>query len=271
MIDGNPRVRYDKKRRKLCRFSVSNEVSVTRKGEIIISKFCEKCGTLLKADDRFCAGCGAPQQSERTVFQSQYTDLDQKTVVQSETESYHYDTNYAGSNYTHEEPMIAYHMGPGGRMKWFKFIIYVQLFLAALSCLGTIGLCASEISDLNTVLDYYSYDSMSSLLRRCIVLDVVYILVNIALAAFAIFVRFRLAKFRLNSPMLYLAFLSVSAGATLIYSILYNVICAQINNWFGYTIIEYFIASTFSSVVVSVVMIVVNHIYFRNRKELFIN
>ena len=252
------------------RFHVCNNVSITWKGEILISKFCERCGTQLKADDKFCSGCGAPQQSERTVFQSQYHELDQKTVVQSDM-PYHYDTNYAGSNYTHEEPMLAYHMGPGGRMKWFKFIIYVQLVLAALSCLSTIGLCASEISELNAVLDDHFYDSLSGLLRRCIILDVVFILVNFALAAFAIFVRFRLARFRLNSPMLYLVFLSVSAGATLIYDILYNVICAQINNWFGYTLIEYFIATTFFSMVLSIVMIIVNHIYFKNRKDLFIN
>lgn len=231
----------------------------------------------------FCAGCGAPQaqqtESEKTVFQPQYDDLDQKTVIQQDySNNYNYDANYGANSsyappgYMPEETLSPYHMGPNGQMMWFKFVIYVQLFLSALSCLGTIVICAGEISDLNSVLSYYSYYSdLNDMLRSCITLDTVFIVVNVALAVLAIFVRFRLAKFRQNGPMLYLLYLAVTAATSLIYAIIYNVICAQINSWFGYALIEYSIATTITSVITSVVMIVLNHIYFQKRRELFIN
>lgn len=164
-------------------------------------------------------------------------------------------------------------MGKGGRMKWFKFVIYVQLFLAALASLGTAGLFAVEINDLNSVLDYYGlyYSELVTPIKNCITLDTVCIVVQVILAVFAIFVRFRLAKFRANGPSLYLTFLTATTVANLARTIVYVILCGQINAAMGYDAIPVDIAANISSLITSVALIILNRTYFRKRKELFIN
>lgn len=140
-------------------------------------------------------------------------------------------------------------------MKWFKFIIYVQLFLSALGnlILG-IGLLAGTAYGEYSGLVY----AVAPALRA---VDVVIGLALLALAAAAIVVRQRLARYRAGAPRLYLLLLAVSLGVSLVYLLAGSAVVGEL----------LLSASTLASLAGSGVMLPVNRIYFRKREGLFAN
>ena len=147
-------------------------------------------------------------------------------------------------------------------MKWFKFIIYFQLFancvLNAINAITTFtGSQYQGIADM-----VYSYvDGLQAV-------DTVYGVLLLAVAAFAIVVRFRLAKFCTNGPTLYYILL----GAQLAISVIYLIgVSAVVSNSM---IADYYqpdYTSVISNVVTTGVMLTCNIIYFKKRMHLFVN
>ena len=153
---------------------------------------------------------------------------------------------------------------PDGRvigMNWFKFIIYVQLFLsAALTAFTGISMIAGmhygELAD--TVYRFFS--SLKGL-------DITFGIIFIAMAGFAIYARMRLARFKQNGPKMYILY----CVASIVLSIAYVGIGFAIISGKTGIAINVVNPSHLVSILTSIVMVIVNSIYFKNRKHLFVN
>lgn len=165
------------------------------------------------------------------------------------TGQYNYGTGYGNNGF---QPQLG--------MKWFKFIIWVQLFLSALGSFGSgILLASGQSYDLlgeegTSALVYAIYSGLR-------ISDLVFGIAFIALAAFSIFVRFRLARFRADGPMLYLASLICEVVVTVLYAIATSMFLGEF----------VFNGSDITTIVTNIVLIILNTIYFKKRKHLFVN
>ena len=150
-------------------------------------------------------------------------------------------------------------------MKWFKFLIYFALFAGALINVvyglnyvnGNIYFVQSN-GQVNAELIYGAHGSDLK------TLDMIYGLLLVAIAAFGIFTRFMLSKYKKIGPMC----VYVLYGAGVVVSLLYNVGLTLV------TVLEFsqiFTPSTIVSMVVSVLMVALNYTYFNKRKDLFVN
>ena len=140
-------------------------------------------------------------------------------------------------------------------MKWYKFVIYVQLFLTALLNIGSaVSFFSGAQYEGNVDAVYATFSGMKTL-------DMLMGAASIAVAVFCVIVRQKLADFKKEGPGWYLILLGVSAAASLLYLIAGS-------NITGVNLMD---SSSISSIAVSVVLIVVNKSYFDKRKELFVN
>ncbi len=144
-------------------------------------------------------------------------------------------------------------------MKWYKFLIYFSLFASAVLNLisGVQMLTGSAYGD-DAELVYAFFDGLKTL-------DVFMGLAMLALAALAIYTRFRLSGFCKNGPKMVMVLYAVDAALQLIYIIGVNAILpSAVSGSIDMT-------STITGIAVSAVMIWVNKIYFDKRASLFQN
>ena len=149
-------------------------------------------------------------------------------------------------------------------MKWFKFIIYFQLFASALLNLlsGISTLTGGQYgSSGDAEMVYTAFSGLKTL-------DVLYGVCAIALAAGDIFVRMRLAGYRANAPKLYLGVLAAAVVLSLIYIIGVFVILGE---WADIIDLTAVVSQYTSQLFVSIIMIGANHVYFKKRAHLFVN
>lgn len=153
-------------------------------------------------------------------------------------------------------------------MKWFKFVIYFQLFASCvLSVINGVGL-------LNGV----NYGGMmDQLYEKCPTLkdaDSFYAIASFLMAGFALVVRFRLAGYHRDGPVLYLVMLVANVVVVGIYALMIDgvgsVTIGSGFPYYDYTVFEFDAwPSVISSFVSSGVLFVCNAIYFGKRSELF--
>lgn len=145
-------------------------------------------------------------------------------------------------------------------MKWYKFLIYFGLFAGAvLNCifafLQITGLVYGTDGGYSIAeYIYYFYPAMRFL-------DIVYGILLIALAALQVFTRFRLSGFKTNGPKLVITIYASGNAISILYSIIASVICGN----------PIFNTITVASIIISVVMIILNKVYFDKRKDMFVN
>ena len=174
--------------------------------------FCKNCGTKLPENAAFCTVCGAPVEDAAPL------------------------------------PADPATMPPNSHpMKWHKFLIYFQLFVAAiLNALNGVQYFAGLFSD---------PDGFGPWSAVYIFYGVAYVVT----AVLAIYVRFRLAGFRQNGPKVYMIFLGVNVALQVL-----NLI-----NAFGTDI--YSLSSAVSSLLTIAIMMILTNIYYKKRAELFVN
>lgn len=174
--------------------------------------FCKKCGTEFPDDILYCPVCG--------------------TAV-NDTDNVPYEVRKS--------------LEPAHPMKWHKFLIYFQLFAAAIiNAVNAVGYFAGLFSDPD------GFGAWSA----------IYIFYGVAYAVtavLAIYVRFRLAGFRQNGPKVYMIFLGVNVALQVL-----NLI-----NAFGTDI--YSLSSAVSSLLTIAIMMILTNIYYKKRAELFVN
>lgn len=174
--------------------------------------YCKNCGTKLPENAIFCTVCGEPVDNAAPLPADPAT-LPQNTYP----------------------------------MKWHKFLIYFQLFAAALISLYNAVECFRTV-----FLGLGFFDPWNVVYAIAGVICVV-------LAVWAIYVRFRLAGFRKNGPKMYILFLAINC----VFQVLNLVIV------FGGDIST--TSSAIGSVGAGVLMLVLTNIYYKKRAELFVN
>ena len=144
---------------------------------------------------------------------------------------------------------------PQRGMKWFKFIIYFQLWAGMLVNLVTAGkYFTGAYYEGNAEMVYCVFPALQPL-------DIVMGVVCLALAVYAVVVQRALAKFRAKGPMMYYLMYIVNTAATVLYLLIGSIIIGQ----------SAFTAEVAGSIIGSLVMLFVNIPYFNNRKHLFVN
>ena len=152
--------------------------------------------------------------------------------------------------------------------KWFKFIIYVQLFLWALWDVGQAvafftGTHYGEGST-GAALIYGFFGNLKTL-------DVVMGICILVLAGMSIVVRQKLAHFEKAGTKWYLMLQAATLVLNIVYAVaLYGLVYAEVQEAAG-DMLPILWSSVGTSVTSSIFWLVVNKIYFDNRKEYFVD
>ena len=212
--------------------------------------YCRFCGTKIPDNVKFCPECGAnlaPASAPSAAPE------ESAPAVPMAPE------NAAAPAMPHGTPDPATAIGviatPQRGMKWFKFIIYFQLW-------------AGMLVNLVTAVKYFTgayYEGSAEMVYTFFPalqpLDIVMGVFCLALAVYAVVVQRALAKFRTKGPMMYYLMYIVSTASTVLYLLIGSLIIGQ----------SAFTAETAGSFTGSLFMIFINIPYFNNRKHLFVN
>lgn len=218
-------------------------------------RYCRNCGTVIKVGDVFCGNCGTKVNVEQPKNFC-------RTCGANNSINAAFCKN-CGAQFQYMNPQTGYVYSPQLpqtlSMGWYKFIIYFQLWAAMVVGIGNgiMYLTGMIYYTMRTSPEFiYNYWGMSLKIA-----DVVYGVVLLLLAAFAVVTRQMLAKFKKSGPMLYYIYLILQLCVSLLYVIITCIIAQTVA-------IE---PSSVSSIVISITMIIVNVIYFKKRKHLFVN
>lgn len=140
------------------------------------------------------------------------------------------------------------------RMGWYNFLIYFALWLgSALNLWNGIQTATVLVYGDNAAIIYGYLPSLR-------IVDILYGIFLLLCAAFGIYTRFMLAQYRKIGPTcLYVLYAAVTV-MPLVYTALVGAILGA----------NVFDADTLSSAAVRAAMLVVNILYFRKRKDLFV-
>lgn len=182
---------------------------------------CPACGTALGPQDHHCPNCGAIPPAMQP------------------------DSGTAAPRVEHP-------------MKWFKFIIYFQLFFSALTnVISGVGYLTGNIYATQGL----TGDQVYSVLPGLRPVDLIMGAALIVLAVLAIVVRQKLAHYSQGAPAQYLLLL----GANVVVPILYMAVASVV---LGELLMD---ATTVGSLVGNLIMIGINKVYFDKRAELFVS
>ena len=187
--------------------------------------FCQSCGKEIPNDSKFCPHSVATQSTFQNWFQS---------------------------NMNFDQPFTVANDLP---MNWYKFLIYVALFLGAIANVftGFQMLTGGHYEGMSSWV-YLYYPSLKTL-------DMVIGIASIGLAVFAIVVRQKLANYQSDGPKMLMILYVGSVLISVIYLIMVmGIVGGDIDS-----------STMIPSLAVSVVMIIVNKIYFDKRQHLFVN
>lgn len=216
--------------------------------------YCNNCGNQIPEGQNVCNVCGAVSGMGNQQNQYQQNQYQPNQYQQNQYQSNQYQQNlFNGNQYQVQSQQSA--LG----MNWFKFIIYFQLFVSMLS-LGYTGIMTmtggfykksgSDMSDLV----YQVFPSLKPL-------DIIFGIICIGLAVLALVARFALAAYKANGPKLYLLLLVCNIVVSVIYIIAGSAIL-------GEAVVD---SKLTTQIITSIVLVIANTVYFRNRKHLFVN
>ena len=215
--------------------------------------YCRFCGTKIPDNVKFCPECGAnlapvpsaaPEESAPAAPAA--------PEIPTPFDPTPYDpAPYSADSFASADVAAA----PQRGMKWFKFIIYFQLWAGMLVNLVTAGkYFTGAYYEGNAEMVYRFFPALQPL-------DIVMGVFCLALAVYAVVVQRALAKFRAKGPMMYYLMYIVNTAVTVLYLLIGSIIIGQ----------SAFTAEVAGSIIGSIVMLFVNIPYFNNRKHLFVN
>ena len=215
--------------------------------------YCLKCGAQLPDGSAFCNVCGQPQinsQQPNNRPQQNYQQGYQQQNYQQNYPQQNYQQGYRQPVYqqqAYQQPI--YQQAQPLGMKWYKFLAYFALWLAA------VGNIVNGISILNN-------DTYGALEDP----NGVYGIFCILIGVFCAITAFCLLKFKKNGPKLLNFTLLNSAVGTLVYVIWVAAIASD----YGADVTQYLIMYG-ASFLLSLVILWLNKIYYRKRAYLFVN
>jgi hypothetical protein len=203
-------------------------------------KNCSKCGAPLADTDRFCTNCCAPVETPAPAEAPEVHIPEQAPV----------ETRPAEKTAPAERPM-----------KWYKFVIYVQLFLSAL-------LQAYNAYSYGSGMVWNTESTTRQMIYQLVpeinAIDIAYGILCGLLALLAIYVRQQLAARRRKAPQLYLIYLLLDPAFSILY---YVLICT-------FAKLDFFeiVGTRFWGLLIGTAVVFwLNRIYFRKRQEFFRN
>lgn len=204
---------------------------------------CGACGQRVLEGTKYCPSCGARIDEQAQVFEEeQVTGSGMDYGAGPEVRQ------------SYEQPRTR---RKGMPMKWYKFLIYISLFLTAITNIFT---GCQVVLGLHYVQDGVDYaEQVYSTYAGLKIVDIVYGICVVAVGVFAIIVRMKLARYKKDGPksllILYIGSLAIS--------VLYLVAAMFVLRENTMTI------DTATSIIVSIFMILANKIYFEKRGHLF--
>lgn len=214
---------------------------------------CPHCGTELAGGTRFCPFCGSSIQAKARDPRPSDPRGEQAPYARQPEPGTREAVESTALSSVSPDPLA----DPRG-MKWFKFIIYFQLFASTvLNAMNGIQLVTGSQYEGNAEAVYSYYPGLRSA-------DLLYGVLCFLMAALCLYVRFRLAGFRRNGPSAYYALMFLNVAAALGYMILTSLAL-------NVSFVELLSAGTLGSLLGSVTLLIVNLIYFGKRKDLFVN
>lgn len=230
--------------------------------------YCSKCGKQINDESKFCQFCGAqvgtslPKFLQTDYIKSVLTPPPIQNQQNDYTQYENYQQNYYQQDqhgYSQQANLQVYPAQTAQQlpMNWYKFVIWVQLFLSAL-LLAVQGLL--HITGLR-------YGGNRALVYRytpgLLFLDIVFGFGYLVLAALSIIARQQLAHYKKNSPMLLLGVYFIQMPFTVVYSLLYALVG-------GYSFFEPTILGTLIGTLIgSGALIGLSYVYFDKRKSYF--
>lgn len=215
--------------------------------------YCRFCGTKIPDNVKFCPECGANLAPVPSAAPEESVPAAPAAPeIPTPYDPTPYDpAPYSADSFASADVVAA----PQRGMKWFKFIIYFQLWAGMLVNLVTAGkYFTGAYYEGNAEMVYRFFPALQPL-------DIVMGVVCLALAVYAVVVQRALAKFRAKGPMMYYLMYIVNTAVTVLYLIIGSIIIGQ----------SAFTAEVAGSIIGSIVMLFVNIPYFNNRKHLFVN
>ena len=155
-----------------------------------------------------------------------------------------------------------YNTQPDMPMKWHKFLIYFGLWLGAI---GGIGNGIMMLTGAHYTQQGGSPEMVYSRFPGLKTVDVLFAIIYIGVAIWAIYTRFQLAGYKAGAPGKLLALYIMSFAMGIIYAIV------------GASVIHVSVSTVLSgssiigSIVGTIVAVVINNIYYGKRAHLFVN
>lgn len=194
--------------------------------------YCSRCGENNIDTAKFCKSCGA-------------------SLIQYQK------ANQMGTN-AQKIPEVNQGINSGINlgMKWYKFIIYVQLFLLAISEIvsAIIVFTNNKYGD-STKYMYFAYSKLKTI-------DMIDCLLGLIIAVVAIYTRMQLAQFKKRAIADYLSLLIAQVVRLIFYAISFYTIIERLDSTY--------IAGVGVQIVALIVMYILNYIYFGKRKHYFV-
>ena len=206
--------------------------------------FCKYCGKEVDETATFCQHCGAAIKKEENNSENTSESLFDQPVSAS------------AEQIVPEKPPVVY------PMKWWKFLVYFLLFAGAvLNLFSGIGQLTGSIyeevpGDGSIEMVYRAFPALKPI-------DIIVGLLTIGLAVFAIFVRQALYKFKAIGPKLLIIMYAASCIINAVYCVAVFIVVPEIA--------QDMMTDFITTIATGIIMVVVNIIYFRTRKELFVN
>lgn len=217
--------------------------------------FCRNCGNNLPEGTSFCTACGTPIQAapaEQPAPQPVQQPVYQQPVYQQPN----YQQNPYQQPVYQQPPVVFVQEMP---MKWYKFLIYFSLFASAvLNVINGLGLLTGTIYQGQADLVYATFEGLKGL-------DTFVGIFSLALAGFAVFVRFQLSGYKKLAPRLLL----ILYIGVIVFDLVYIIGMGTVLPDIAMDMID--TSSFYSSMISSAVFAIVNYIYFKKRAHLFVN
>ncbi|WP_455136446.1 zinc-ribbon domain-containing protein [Thermophilibacter sp.] len=206
--------------------------------------FCPNCGNQLPDGSRFCPSCGA------AVGATEPAAGGPATPAPTPTPATPFDASTPGTALATPAPAPS--------MRWYKFIIWFQLFASALiNAANAIMLFGGLHYQGASRYVYALFDGLQAV-------DIVFGILYVALIVAAVVVRQELAKFRRDAPLHYLIVVGVNGVSGLAYLLATSAV----------THIDLSLLSDvqpFSQLVGAVILVACSKVYFDRRAHLFVN
>lgn len=206
--------------------------------------YCRFCGREIPESGRFCPNCGKEADIEE-ISQAGESQKGEPAERMPAAVPMDLEKNY--------------------HMAWFKFIIYFQLFANAVvmiynAAAGIFGLAYGD--------DAGFIYAVCPMLKA---VDVIYGVICLAFAVTAVLIRQRLAHYRKDAPVQYLGYVGVVMALALIYTFAVLAALGTVSASVMEAGASRIAGNVLGTVIGAAVYLPLNYVYFKKRKELFVN